>query len=38
MDDVDGVSPEDHVWCDRMVPWLRIADELPRYKLGKYDK
>jgi hypothetical protein len=38
MDDVDGVSPEDHVWCDRMVPWLRIADGLPRYKLGKYDK
>ena len=38
LDNVDEVSPEDHVWCDRMVPWLRISDGLPRYKLGRYDE
>jgi len=21
LDDVQGVAPEDHIWCDRMVPW-----------------
>ena len=38
LDNVDAVSPEDHVWCDRMVPWVKIADGLPRYKLGRYDE
>ena len=37
LDNVDTVSPEDHVWCDRMVPWLKLADGLPQYKIGKYD-
>jgi len=38
LDDVDAVSPEDHVWCDRMVPWVKLSDGLPRYKLGRFDK
>ncbi len=38
LDTLDSVTPEDHVWCDRMVPWLVLADGLPRYNLGKYDK
>lgn len=37
LDNADAISPEDHVWCDRMVPWLSLADGLPRYKLGRYD-
>lgn len=37
LDDVAAVSPEDHVWCDRMVPWVKITDGLQRYKLGRYD-
>jgi len=38
LDTLDSVTPEDHVWCDRMAPWIVLADGLPRYNLGKYDK
>jgi len=31
------VTPEDHVWCDRMIPWIKLADGLPRYKRGRDD-
>jgi hypothetical protein len=37
LDDADGIEPEDHIWCDRMVPWLQFADRLPRYKLRRSD-
>ena len=37
LDTPDAVTPEDHIWCDRMVAWIKLADGLPRYKLGKYD-
>ena len=37
LDDPDRVSPDDHVWCDRMLPWVKISDGLPRYKRGRYD-
>ena len=37
LDTVENVSPEDHVWSDRMVPWVKLADGLPRYKLEKHD-
>jgi hypothetical protein len=37
LDDVAGVLPEDHVWCDRMLPWLKLADGLPRYRRGRND-
>lgn len=32
----DEIVPEDHVWCDRMLPWLRFADNLPRYGRSRY--
>jgi hypothetical protein len=38
LDNVDTVSPEDHVWCSRTVPWVKLADGLPQYKVGKYDE
>lgn len=38
LDNVNAVAPEDHVWCDRMVPWVKLADGLPQYKVGKYDE
>jgi len=38
LDSLDSVKPEDHVWCDRIVPWLVLADDLPRYGRGKYDE
>jgi hypothetical protein len=31
LDSPEMVSPQDHVWCDRMLPWLKLADGLPRY-------
>ena len=37
LDALDPVTPEDHVWCDRMAPWIVLADGLPRYNRGKYD-
>jgi hypothetical protein len=37
LDDVDGISPEDLVWSDRMVPWLRTDDGLPPYRSSRSD-
>ena len=37
LDTVDGITPEDHVWCDRLVPWLKLDDGLPRYGRGRFD-
>ena len=31
LDTPDAVIPEDHVWGDRMVSWLRMDDGLPRH-------
>ena len=36
LDEVEGIAPEDHIWCDRMVLWLKFADGLPRYGLRKF--
>ena len=38
LDDADWVRPDDHVWCDRMLPWVKVADGLPRYGLGRNDR
>jgi hypothetical protein len=38
LDNPEAVSPEDHVWCDRMLPWVKISDGLPRYKRGRDGK
>jgi hypothetical protein len=37
LDDPESLTPEDHVWSDRMLPWIRLADGLPRYNRGKVD-
>ena len=37
LDDPEAIRPEDHVWSDRMLPWIQPADGLPRYRRGKYD-
>jgi hypothetical protein len=31
LDAPETVQPEDHVWSDRMIPWIRLSDGLPRY-------
>jgi hypothetical protein len=38
LDDAEAVTPEDHVWCDRMVSWVKIADGLPRYRRSRSAK
>lgn len=35
LDAPDGLVPEDHIWCDRMLPWIKPEDGLPRYKLER---
>ena len=36
LDAPDAVEPEDHVWCDRMLPWMKLPDGLPRYGLSRH--
>lgn len=35
LDNPAAVQPQDHIWCDRMLPWVRLADALPRYPLRR---
>lgn len=37
LDAPDDLRPEDHVWAQRMLPWLRLEDGLPRYRRGRFD-
>jgi hypothetical protein len=30
-DHPEPLVPQDHIWCDRMLPWLQMDDDLPRY-------
>ncbi len=36
-DSPEGFEPEDHVWSDRMLPWLRFDDGLPQYPRSRYE-
>jgi hypothetical protein len=38
LDELSSIEPQDHVWCDRMAPWVVLGDGLPRYNRGKYDE
>ena len=31
LDSPGELTPNDHVWCDRMLPWVKIDDDLPRH-------
>jgi hypothetical protein len=31
MDDPAAITPEDHTWTERQLPWIVLADGLPRY-------
>ena len=35
LDDPASVTPQHHVWCDRMLPWVRPGDGLPHYPLRR---
>jgi len=32
LDRPEDVRPDDHVWTKRQLPWLEIADDLPRHR------
>ena len=31
LDDPASIEPEYHIWVESRIPWLQIADDLPRY-------
>ena len=35
LDDPAVVTPEDHLWCDRRIAWLKLADGLPQFALRR---
>lgn len=37
LDRLEGIAPQDHVWADRMAPWVDPRDGLPRYARGRFD-
>ncbi len=32
LDRPEGVRPQDHVWTESQLPWLKIDDDLPRFQ------
>lgn len=32
LDRPQDVSPDDHVWTQSQLPWLRVEDDLPRFR------
>ena len=38
LDDLSKVVPTMHIRADEQLPWIEIADHLPRYEHGKRDK
>jgi hypothetical protein len=37
LDDPSVIVPDDHVWADRMLPWVKLADGLPRFHKSRKD-
>lgn len=37
LDRPEAVRPQDHIWTESAVPWLAIADGLPRYSGTRKD-
>ena len=31
LDDPGAIAPVDHIWTKRQIPWIKLADGLPRY-------
>jgi hypothetical protein len=31
LDDPTGVAPSEHIWCESAMPWVKLADGLPRH-------
>jgi hypothetical protein len=37
LDHPEAAKPDDHVWCDRILPWVKLNDGLPKYGRGRQD-
>jgi Uncharacterized conserved protein len=35
LDDPERVVPQDHTWTRSQLPWIKLADELPRYETAR---
>jgi hypothetical protein len=35
LDRPEAISPQDHLWTESAVPWLTVADDLPRFKRSR---
>jgi len=35
LDKPAAISPQEHIWTESAVPWLRIEDALPRHKRSR---
>ncbi len=35
LDDPNSVRPKDHVWTESQLDWIRIEDDLPRYRRSR---
>ena len=31
LDDPGAITPVDHIWAKRQIPWIKLADGLPRF-------
>jgi len=31
LDEPGGLEPQDHIFCDRQLPWIHLDDGLPKY-------
>lgn len=38
LDQPGAVVPADHIWTRRQLPWIQLADGLPRYEQSRPDK
>jgi len=38
LDAPEALVPEDHVWAARKLPWIHLADGLPRFERSRFDE
>lgn len=38
LDNPERVTPQDYIWCDRLIPWVKLDDGLKQYPLVRTSK
>jgi len=38
LDDPGTITPVDHIWTKRQIPWIKLADGLPRYQENRFSE